>query len=465
MWRGLIMYDLLTKTIDYGQKLTDFLEIRCENIVDFEVALENGEIKRISEGNISGCCARALYNGSWGFAVTEILTKESLFSMVKSAVSLAKGSEKSKRQKIELAETKIIEDNVILPVKKDPTKVNTEEKVSIIKRMDETVFDHSDRITSCSVNLDSHTVEKTYINSEGTNFTEKITRTEASIFAVAKDGNLISPASESIAGTVGFEIFDEFEPEQLARIVAERATKLLKARLAPAGEFTVIIDPGIVGLLAHEAFGHCAEADFVISGSILKDKIGEQMAAENVSLIDEGLTEGALGSFKYDDEGVPSQSTMVVKNGYLESYLHNRETAKIFGVEPTGNARAQSYAQDPLIRMRNTAILPGDWSFEELIEDTKDGVYLKGSMGGQADSNGEFMFGIQEGYFLENGEIGVPFRGATISGNAIQVMLDIDALGKDFTMGREGGRCGKIQSMWVDLGGPHLRTRMKIGGE
>ncbi|MEM2277161.1 MAG: TldD/PmbA family protein, partial [Thermoproteota archaeon] len=172
---------------------------------------------------------------------------------------------------------------------------------------------------------------------------------------------------------------------------------------------------------------------------------------------------GANGWIRYDDEGVRAKPVKIIEKGVLKSFMHNRESAAIFGVEPTGNARAQGYSYTPLIRMRNTYMEAGDWDPEEIIRETKEGFYLKGGLGGQADSNGEFMFSVQEAWRIENGELVEPFRGVTISGNAIEVLKSIDAVGKDLKI-ESPGNCGKFQWVPVDGGGPHVRARMMIGG-
>jgi TldD protein len=190
--------------------------------------------------------------------------------------------------------------------------------------------------------------------------------------------------------------------------------------------------------------GHCAEADLVFGGSFLANKIGEKVASEKVTLIDDGKFPNGFGTMKYDDEGVPTQKTVIIEKGVCKSFLHSRETAQHFGVNPTGNARAWNFEFDPIIRMRNTYIETGDHTLEELAEDIKEGFFLKGGLAGQADFNGEFMFGTQEAIKIKNGEFAESLRGVTISGNAFEVLKNVDAVGKDFAM--RTGLCGKEQS-------------------
>jgi len=224
----------------------------------------------------------------------------------------------------------------------------------------------------------------------------------------------------------------------------------------------VILENRIVGLLAHEAVGHCSEADLVHGGSFLANKVGQKVASPLVTLIDDGRYSSGFGTMKYDDEGVPTQKTLIIDKGIAKGFLHSRETAHEFNVKPTGNARAWNFEFDPIIRMRNTYIETGDQALEELVEDIKEGYFLKGRLGGQADFTGEFMFGTQEAVHIKNGELKESLRGVTISGNAFDVLKQVDAIGKDFVM--RTGMCGKEQINYVGMGGSSLRTKVLMGG-
>ncbi|HKM60240.1 MAG TPA: TldD/PmbA family protein, partial [Candidatus Bathyarchaeia archaeon] len=181
-----------------------------------------------------------------------------------------------------------------------------------------------------------------------------------------------------------------------------------------------------------------------------------------VTFYDDGTIEGAFGAFKYDDEGVRTQKTMLIKDGVVAGLMHNRETAQKFNAEPTGNARAEDFRVEPIIRMRCTYMAPRDRSFEELIEKVKQGYYFKSFRGGQANLDGTFQVGIQEGYEIINGEIGAPVRDASISGNTLETLHKIDAVGKDFML--DPGRCGKGQTAFICDGGPHIRVKEVVVG-
>ena len=206
-----------------------------------------------------------------------------------------------------------------------------------------------------------------------------------------------------------------------------------------------------------------AEADLTLAGSVILNMIGKQVASKFVTIIDDGTIEGAFGSFKYDDEGIPSQKTILVREGIIINLMHNRETAKKFNMEPTGNARAENFRYTPIIRMRNTYIKPGDHNFEELFEPIKFGYYLKAFRGGQANLDGTFQVGVQEAYEIVNGEIGKPIRNLSISGNTLETLMKVEAVGKEFKLWP--GRCGKGQIAFVCDGGPPLRVgEVQVGG-
>ncbi|MEM2118823.1 MAG: TldD/PmbA family protein, partial [Candidatus Bathyarchaeia archaeon] len=409
-----------------------------------------------------GACARVLVDGSFGFASTTMLEKDSVEKMLKDAASLAKASKKKKKRAVKLAKVKPVVDEYETPMKSDPRKASKEELISTVVDVDREVRGFSKNIISNTVTLNVIDDELVFMSSEGAEIAQRIVRCSGAVNVTAREkGNIVS-AAENIGEQGGVEILKKPLLMNVGKVAAERACKLVSARVAPGGTYPVILENRIVGLLAHEAVGHCSEADLVYGGSFLSGKIGLQVASEKVTLVDDGRFEKGYGTMKYDDEGTPTQNTVIIEKGVARSYLHSRETALHFGVKPTGNARAWSFEYDPIIRMRNTYIEAGDWSLEELAEDIKEGFYLKGGMSGQADFTGEFMFGTQEAIKITKGRFGESLRGVTISGNAFEVLKNTDAVGKDFVM--RTGMCGKEQMNYVGMGGGSLRTRLLLGG-
>ena len=235
---------------------------------------------------------------------------------------------------------------------------------------------------------------------------------------------------------------------------------------AEAGYKTVILGGMMTGMLSHEAVGHTVEADLVLGGSVAAANLGKMVASEKVSLVDFAHTafgKAAPLPVYLDDEGVPAEDAILIKDGKLVGYMNNRESAAHFGVKPVGNARAWSFSDEPLIRMRNTAILPGTDKLEEMIESVKDGYYLLDSNNGQADLTGEFMFGVCRGYEIKNGKIGRPLLDTTVSGVAFDMLKTVDMV-SDEVVWSSSGACGKKQMMPVGMGGPAIRCKIMMGG-
>ncbi len=269
----------------------------------------------------------------------------------------------------------------------------------------------------------------------------------------------------------GFGCFDEVftSPDKLFGEIDELYSKLLEKAegvYADAGEKTCILDGILAGMLAHEAVGHTVESDLVLAGSVAKHCPGKQVASPLISLTDfanEAFGEKAPLPVYIDDEGVYATDAPIIKDGILVGYMHNRESAAIYGVTPAGNARAFAYSDEPLVRMRNTAIHTGDSSVEDMIASIDDGYYLIDTNNGQADTTGEFMFGITMGYEIKNGKKGKAILDTTVSGVAFEMLKTVDMVGNRM-LWSSSGMCGKKQPMPVGMGGPALRCRINIGG-
>ena len=320
---------------------------------------------------------------------------------------------------------------------------------------------YSETIKSASCIYHEILDHKIIVNSDGVEVELYDSKPEFNIVSVARRGSESVTSSEGVGVTGGWEdLFSKKDPFEYATLASEKATKLLEAKHVIGEKTTIILDPGMVGLISHEAIGHMVEADFVLSGSIVKDRIGQKVASELITLVDSGqsnIAGNAAGTIAVDDEGVMAGRTVIIENGILKSFLHNRETALMFDTRPTGNARAFEYNDEPLIRMRNTFIEPRNDKLDDIIKETKHGYLIKGPRNGQADANGEFMFGSQEVYSIQKGEIQQLMKGSSISGNAFDVLESVDMVGNDFKYDIGTGYCGKFQPAKVDGGGPHLR--------
>ncbi len=455
--------DLASKIVEVGVgKGADYVDVRIEVSKSTFVRISRGQVEEAGFRAAAGAGVRVLYGGSWGFASTEELSGASLTSALEAALSMARALADKRKEKIRIAEFGSIRDSVYATVKANPLDVPVEEKVKLMLDADERLRFDARIKDDRAAYLDS-VFGKYYVNSEGAEISVEGARVRAAFYAAAASSGIVTPSFDVIAKTGGFEVFREKDPIALAGTVAERAVRLLDAPVPKGGLVTAVLDNDLLGLIVHEAFGHTAEADLVLSGTVLTRKLGEKVASELVTIVDSPGPEYAFGWTPYDDEGVKARDVVIVEKGVLKEYMQSRETAAAMGMEPTGNGRAQSYSYAPLVRMRNTYMAPGDWDPEEIISETREGLYLKKGLHGQADSNGEFMFAVQEAWEIKNGELVRPFRGVAVSGNAIEVLKSVDAVGKDLLI-ESPGFCGKMQSVPVDGGGPHVRCRIIVGG-
>jgi TldD protein len=442
----------------------DFMEVRYQKRLKTTASVKKGELDSVSSGVLEGYGIRALKSGSWGFAVTSSLDRKTLVRKAEEAVRLAESSASAKTLQSELATAKATRMKAEAEVKDDLRAHSIEEKIKLALELDKIAREYSEEIASTLVRYDENLVEKHYVNSEGSDCYLFDSKPDVLIMAIAKRGAVMTEVFDGVCRTGGWEVFKIKDPRALAKTACERAVRLLSAKVAPAGAHVTILDPELVGLLSHEAIGHTVEADLVTSGTAATGKIGENVASGMVTMVDDGTIPWCAGWVPFDDEGVEGKKKVIIEKGVLRSYLHSRETAAKFGVEPTGNSRAWNYRDVPLIRMTATYIEAGEWSREEIIEDTKDGFLLFGTGSGQADSNAEFMFGVQEACKVRDGEVGESYRGVTISGSAYDVLKSVDAVGKDFGLELGIGHCGKVQPAKVDAGGPSVRCRMLFGG-
>ena len=449
---------------------TDWIELRYQSRSSRRIVARNGQLEESSSNLLAGLGVRSLVDGVFGFASTTDLSEEGIRRAVAAAQAAAKTSAGAKKKRIKgLADAKLAVGT--FPVSTDDPLDNhpLEEKLDLVMRLDERVRGGGEDIVSSMVAYSELQDEKIMVTSDGASAHVFDSKPDLMVLAVAGKNGDQTMGYDSLGITGGWsDLFALVSGDEVADRAIRLAVDQLSAPHAAGGTSVVVLHPSLVGILCHEAIGHTVEADIVLGGAVTSDKIGKVVGSELVTLCDSGATEfapHAVGILPVDDEGVLTQRTVLIENGVLRSFLHNRETAAHYDVSPTGNARAYVYSDDPLIRMRNTYIEPGDTSLEELLGGVKDGYYLRGlGMSGQADSNAEFMFGVQEARRVVDGKVGEMVRGATISGNAFDVLKSVDAVGADFAWDHSAGACGKGQAAKVDAGGPHLRCTLTIGG-
>ena len=458
------MKDVLTKPIDRALKFgVEYAEARAETLFKTMLTMKEGRVEAAKQGVEKGVALRVLVNGAWGFASVGSVDGEILTTAVLDACKMAKAASLRLKNPIKLAKTPIVEDQVKIKPKKNPAEINMEDKIKTSSDINKSTLSFDKRVKSCTIDYLDLTGSSTFMNSEGTHIEQDKLYVWARITASATQKGIFAFSREEIGSTAGYELFDREPPEELGKKLAERATGQLEAKTPKGGSFPVVLGPNVVGVFVHEAFGHLAEADLALSGGVLANNLNKKIASDLVAFYDDGTIDGAFGSFQYDDEGVRTKKTALIKDGVVVGLMHNLETAQKFNAEPSGNARAEDFRVEPIIRMRNTYMAPRDQSLEELIEGIQFGYFFKSFRGGQANVDGTFQVGIQEGNEIVKGEIGEPVRNASISGNTLETLFKVDAVGKDFELG--AGRCGKGQTAFVCDGGPHIRVKeVMVGG-
>ncbi len=347
-------------------------------------------------------------------------------------------------------------------------KATAADRMAVVAEIDAYVSRVYPGLLNVDIGLSHVGVEKTLATSAGAATRSYVPRCNVALRLVLQANDGVVDLHRIYGGFGDFE--DRFRSIDWIFAEIDRLYEELREKAdgtyCDAGTHDVVLDPDISGILAHEAVGHTCEADLVLCGSVAGDNLGHRVASEKVTLVDHG-GRGPDGEASFaihvDDEGTPCRDVTIIENGVLRSFLHNRETARAFGVEPTGNARANAFSDEPLVRMRNTAIQRGTDRLDDMIGAIDRGYYLKRSTNGQADANGEFMFGVALGYEIRNGRLGRAIRDTTISGVAFDMLRTVTHVSDDFTWSR-GGMCDKKQLIEVGMGGPAIKCRLHVGG-
>ena len=449
--------NLFEKVIEKTIPKVDYIDIRAGKSNSTSILMKDGKIDEINTGIGISARIRVLNNGAWGFAYTTDLSK--FDEITETALKLSN----SLKGDVELSESKIIKDKIATDVKIPFEDISIEEKQEIMKAAGDSAT--LEKVNSTTVSYADAESNELFLNSEGSRIEVKTSRLRMALNATATDGQIIQFGHGSLAGVKGFELIANEDIEEFGRKIGDKAQRLLKAESAPSGKFKVIADPELTGVMIHEALGHATEADIILQNdSILKDKLNTKIASDIVNIYDDATIKDGFGYYPYDVEGTKTKPNQLVKDGELISLLSSRETASKLNMKSSGNARS-SINDAPIVRMSNTFLQPGDMTFEELIEDIPDGIYLKGSRGGQVDTGkGIFQFNAAEGFKIENGELSTPLRDVSLSGNILETLNNIDALGKDFKL--SAGFCGKDgQTVPVGDGGPHTKINdAMVGG-
>ena len=445
----------------------EYTELRVQENRSNGVALLNGDVVSNGKSAASGVSARIFKDGHWGFASNPNISDDAVESVISSSTDNVRFLNKrdTSRCGIMLPET-------FINYEKDFTtsKQKNSQKywIDFLKALDDYIVKKHPKITSRTVVIRALDMEKSLLIATGSTSYSMTPRAHLMISLSAdRDGQPVE-LMEAHGGLGQLE--DNFDnPQFYFSMIDEQVEHLLNkvdGVYAVAGEKEVILDAELAGILAHEAIGHTTEADLVMGGSVAGDYMGQQVASSLVSLIDfaNNVNDVICPVPVYvDDEGTKSEDVTIIENGVLKNFMHNKDSARHFESTSTGNARAFAFSDEPLIRMRNTAIMPGESKLEEMIASVEDGYYLMKPGNGQADSTSEFMFAVNQGYEIKNGKLGKALMDTTISGVAFDMLKTVDMVSDDMTW-VSSGMCGKKQPMPVGMGGPAIRCKVNIGG-
>ena len=449
---------VLHKAISTG---ADYAEIFAENTVNHSINMIASRVDSIKDAVIAGAAVR-VYKGLRSVMATTVDTSETglLACAEKAAEALGQGDAQID---IVLRE-RLFGD--IHPVKIVPSTVSNKEKVAVLKDGYFAAREYHEAITQVSGTLLDVDHNILIANSEGLYTQDRQIRTRLSISAVAQMDGETQTGGFNPGRRMGMEMFDIIDPKTVGIQAARQAVTMAGAGYCPAGVMPVAIENGFGGVIFHEACGHSLEASSVAYGqSQFAGKLGEVIASEKVTAIDDGTIPNAWGSINIDDEGTPARKNVLIEKGVLKSYMIDKFNGRRMGMASTGNARRQSYAYTPTSRMTNTYIAPGDDKNEDIIASIEYGLYAKEMGGGSVNPvTGEFNFAVREGYMIRNGKICEPVRGASLVGKGSEVIQNIDMVGTDMEMGQ--GMCGSSSgSIPTNVGQPLIRvSTITVGG-
>jgi TldD protein len=481
-----IDHSLLDRSMDLAQKIgANYADVRIETSVYESASAENGDIKDVSRGANTALGVRALAGGTWGFRSSDVSDELKIWDIleecVQSAVKTAKAT--SSFDSIELAEITPVKDKIPLSYNTPP--IPLEEKKDLVVDITNNVYNFKDEIQLAIESLSHHDTTKYFASTEGAQIIEEFILIWGYSYVMAGANGNVQTIWIPYGTRGGWECIDKYNPLRSAQTIAKTAVDLVNKAITPKTQpTTVVTRPEFVSLKVHEIVGHPIEGDRILGGESAwagrawwKDKVGEKVGSELVNAVSDARPlpehEGMYGTFKYDDEGVPSSRVVHIENGHLKEFLHSRQTAALFGVKPNGGMRAVSASMVPIIRMTNTyfeADPDGPKTEEELIEDIKEGVIFgHQSIPSIGSTRFQWQINAYEGWEIKNGERGRMLKNLSIMGNTLEYLNSIYRVGGPETFElRQIPNCGKgdpMQVMKLSNGGPlMLGKALVVGG-
>ncbi|MFT4224602.1 TldD/PmbA family protein [Dysgonomonas sp.] len=456
--------DLLKVITEALNRGGDYADIFFEHTFSNNIALRDGEVNRVSSNIDFGAGVRVVSGDQTGYAYVENTELKSLLKAAQTAASIASVSSALKSP-IEIKERHFRD---YYKVQKPWIDISVEDKKSFVQKLNDRIFELDPRVIKASVSLNDSTSYILFFNSEGVLTWDYRPMCIMYGSCTMEQSGKIENGYASRAYRKGFEFLSEELIETLAREAVAQTSLMFEAIKPKGGEMPVVMGAGSSGILLHEAIGHTFEADFNRKNiSIFSGQFGKKICSSNISIVDDGTVEYARGAINFDDEGVESQKTYIVKDGILESYLHDRISAKYYNVEPTGNGRRQSFRYAPLPRMRVTYMEQGNIPESDMIASVKQGVYVDNFTNGQVQIGaGDFTFFVKTGYLIENGKLTQPIKDINIIGNGPRALADITMVGDNLKIDEGAWTCGKDgQGVPVGQGLPSVLVRkLTVGG-
>jgi TldD protein len=439
----------------------EFAEVYVEDRISREIVMEESSFESAVVGISQGAGVRVISGDKTGYAYTDEVSEAKLMRAAEVASYIARGSEQTAPVDASQAERRSYV-SVSVPL----ADVADERRLEVMERANQAALEYDARIKMTSISYYDETRRRTILNSEGLLLSDELPLLFFVVQALGIGDGTRHMSRERLSMHSGFEMFDKVPPEEVARRAAREAVAMLAAREAPAGTMDVVMHNGWGGVLVHEAIGHPLEADSIAKKvGIFTDKLGKKVAADIVTMVDDGTLPNHRGTTNFDDEGTQMKRNVLIRDGVLESYLTDILSAKQLGMQRTGNGRRQSFRHIPIPRMTNTFIDKGRDSPGDILASTKKGLYVQSLSGGSVNPiTGVFNFTCREAYLIENGKKTMPVRGATLIGSCIDIVSNIDAVGDD--LDHAPGICGKDgQRAEVDAGQPTVRIRgINVGG-
>jgi TldD protein len=439
----------------------EFADVYVEHRIGRSILMEESRFKSAEFGVTQGAGVRVIAGDKTGYAYTEEITEEALLRAAEVASTIARGSRIVEPVGIGAPTVRQTFGSVALPLE----QIADSRRLEIMERANQAALDYDSRISMASINYNDEVRARTLATSEGVYLSDSQPLLFFIVQTLGVGNGARHMGRERLSRHSGFEMFDEVTPEEVARTCARESIAMLEAQDAPAGRMDVVMQNGWGGVLVHEAVGHPLEADNIAREiGAFTGKMGQKVASDVFTMVDDGSIPNMRGTIDWDDEGTQAQRNVLIENGVLRAYMTDILSAKQLGLERTGNGRRESFRYIPIPRMTNTFIDRGDSEPADIVASTPSGLYVQSLSGGSVNPvTGEFNFTCREAYLIENGQKTVPVKGATLVGNSIEVVSNVDAVGNDLAFGP--GICGKGQAAEVSAGQPTVRIRgINVGG-